>query len=152
MNKKYWNIEEGTITAFIVIPKIIKGISTNCVMGLLHLNFHKCRSRPVPQTGNDHNVIISHNTLVRKKKKKKSLQSSSSNNIRLKLNRQLMEQLCYLRLVRDLVLSASLAVPLTLFTLVRTKILLPVQSVYTEQCAFCYRLLYCLPYKKAGSC
>ena len=150
MNKKYWNIEEGTITAFIVIPKIIKGISTDCVMGLLHLNFHKCRSRPVPQTGNDHNVIISHNTLVGKKKK--SLQSSSSNNIRLKLNRQLMEQLCYLRLVRDLVLSASLAVPLTLFTLVRTKILLPVQSVYTEQCAFCYRLLYCLPYKKAGSC
>lgn len=150
MNKKYWNIEEGTITAFIVIPKIIKGISTNCVMGLLHLNFHKCRSRPVPQTGNDHNVISSQNTLVGKKKK--SLQSSSSNNIRLKLNRQLMEQLCYLRLVRDLVLSASLAVPLTLFTLVRTNILLPVQSVYTEQCAFCYRLLYCLPYKKAGSC
>lgn len=71
MNKKYWNIEEGTITAFIVIPKIIKGISTNCVMGLLHLNVHKCRSRPVPQTGNDHNVIISHNTLVGKKKKKK---------------------------------------------------------------------------------
>lgn len=71
MNKKYWNIEEATITAFIVIPKIIKGISTNCVMGLLHLNFHKCRSRPVPQTGNDHNVIISHNTLVGKKKKKK---------------------------------------------------------------------------------
>ena len=70
MNKKYWNIEEGTITAFIVIPKIIKGISTNCVMDLLHLNFHKCRSRPVPQTGNDHNVIISHNTLVGKKKKK----------------------------------------------------------------------------------
>ena len=150
MNKKYWNIEEGTITAFIVIPKIIKGISTNCVMGLLHLNFHKCRSRPVPQTGNDHKVISSQNTLVGKKKK--SLQSSSSNNIRLKLNRQLMEQLCYLRLVRDLVLSASLAVPLTLFTLVRTNILLPVQSVYTEQCAFCYRLLYCLPYKKAGSC
>lgn len=149
MNKKYWNIEEGTITAFIVIPKIIKGISTNCVMGLLHLNFHKCRSRPVPQTGNDHNVISSQNTLAGKKK---SLQSSSSNNIRLKLNRQLMEQLCYLRLVRDLVLSASLAVPLTLFTLVRTNILLPVQSVYTEQCAFCYRLLYCLPYKKAGSC
>ena len=150
MNKKYWNIEEGTITAFIVIPKIIKSISTNCVMGLLHLNFHKCRSRPGPQTGNDHNVIISHNTLVGKKKK--SLQSSSCNNIRLKLNRQLMAQLCYLRLVRDLVLSASLAVPLTLFTLVRTKILLPVQSVYMEQCAFCYRLLYCLPYKKAGSC
>lgn len=149
MNKKYWNIEEGTITAFIVIPKIIKGISTNCVMGLLHLNFHKCRSRPVQQTGNYHNVIISHNTLVGKKK---SLQSSSSNNIRLKLNRQLMEQLCYLWLVRDLVLSASLAVPLTLFTLVRTKILLPVQSVYTEQCAFCYRLLYCLSFKKAGSC
>ena len=151
INKKYWNIEEGTIgwnevTAFIVIPTIIKGISTNCVMGLLHLNLHKCRSRPVPPTGNDHNVIISHNTI------KESLQSSSSNNIRLKLNRQLMEQLCYLRLVRDLVLSASLAVPLTLFTLVRTKILLPVQSVYTEQCAFCYRLLYCLPYKKAGSC
>ena len=149
--QKVLEYEEGTITAFIVIPKIIKGISTNCVMGLLHLNFHKCRSRPVPQTGNDHNVIISHNTLVGKKKKN-SLQSSSSNNIRLKLNRQLMEQLCYLRLVRDLVLSASLAVPLTLFTLVRTKILLPVQSVYTEQCAFCYRLLYCLPYKKAGSC
>ena len=151
INRKYWNIEEGTIgwnevTAFIVIPTIIKGISTNCVMGLLHLNLRKKRSRPVPQTGNDHNVIISHNTI------KESLQSSSSNNIRLKLNRQLMEQLCYLRLVRDLVLSASLAVPLTLFTLVRTKILLPVQSVYTEQCAFCYRLLYCLPYKKAGSC
>ena len=32
-----------------------------------------------------------------------------------------MEQLCYLQLIRDLVLPASLAVPLTLFTLVRTK-------------------------------
>lgn len=32
-----------------------------------------------------------------------------------------MEQLCYLRLIRDLVRSASLAVPLTLFTLLRTK-------------------------------
>ena len=32
-----------------------------------------------------------------------------------------MEQLCYLRLIRDLVRSASLAVPLTLFTMVRTK-------------------------------
>lgn len=120
INRKYWNIEEGTIgwnevTAFIVIPTIIKGISTNCVMGLLHLNLRKKRSRPVPQTGNDHNVIISHNTI------KESLQSSSSNNIRLKLNRQLMEQLCYLRLIRDLVRSASLAVPLTLFTLLRTK-------------------------------
>ena len=55
------------------------------------------------------------------KKKKEGLQSSSSNNIRLKLNRQLVEQLCYLRLIRDLVLFASLAVPLTLFTQVRTK-------------------------------
>ena len=54
--------------------------------------------------------------------KNKNLQSSSSNNIRLKLNRQLMKQLCYLRLIRDLVLTATLAVPLTLFTLVRTKI------------------------------
>lgn len=32
-----------------------------------------------------------------------------------------MEQLCYLWLIRDLVRSASLAVPLTLFTMVRTK-------------------------------
>ena len=151
MNKKYWNIEEGTITAFIVIPKIIKGISTNCVMGLCTLTFTSagrglCRKQEMITT------LLSATIPSLEKKKKKSLQSSSSNNIRLKLNRQLMEQLCYLRLVRDLVLSASLAVPLTLFTLVRTKILLPVQSVYTEQCAFCYRLLYCLPYKKAGSC
>ena len=60
-------------------------------MGLLHLNLHKCRPR--------HNVIISQYTLVGTKKE--SLQSTSSNNIRLKLNRQLMEQLCYLRLIRD---------------------------------------------------
>ena len=32
-----------------------------------------------------------------------------------------MEQLCYLRLIRNLVLSASLTVPLIPFTLVRTK-------------------------------
>ena len=95
-------------------------------MGLLHLNLHKCRSRPVPPTGNDHNVIISHNTI------KESLQSSSSNNIRLKLNRQLMEQLCYLRLIRDLVRSASLAVPLTLFTLLRTKTFFNPCSPFTQ--------------------
>ena len=65
INKKYWNIEEGTIgwnelTAFIPIPTI-KGISTNFVMGLLHLNLRKCRPRD--------NVIISHDTLAGKKKK-----------------------------------------------------------------------------------